>query len=147
MQSADRACSGWESPGKCRVRQSSRLSLILLVCLAATGVQWDMLQVFAWGRMIVDHAATMPLSAAVAKTFDGEMCSLCCVVARAQRRESAPAHPADAKVAAKPILFFQLASVVVPDAARSLPWHQDMTMASGRDRAAPAAPPPRSAAA
>lgn len=129
------------------MRRPLRPLLVLLVCLAATGVQWDMLQVFAWGRMIVGHAATMPLSAAVAKTFDGEMCSLCCVVARAQRRESAPAHSAEAKVAAKPLLFFQLANVVVPDAARSLPWRQDLTTPSGRDRAPPAAPPPRSAAA
>ena len=64
--------------------------LTLVAWLLATGVQWDLLQVFGWARMVVNHSQTMSITAAVKKTFGGEMCGVCEIVSQAKRR------PADA---------------------------------------------------
>lgn len=57
------------------------------MCILGTGAQWDILQVFAWGRMIACNMRVMSLQAAVEKTFDGHMCSVCRMVARAKREQ------------------------------------------------------------
>lgn len=38
------------------------------MCVLGSGAQWDVLQIFAWAGMIVDHARTMSVSAAVSQT-------------------------------------------------------------------------------
>jgi hypothetical protein len=53
--------------------------LILLVTVVhLTGGQWGMLQMVAWGRMIVEYSAERGLAQGIEDTFDGEHgCSMC----------------------------------------------------------------------
>lgn len=54
---------------------------VLFAWLLATGSQWDLVQTFAWGRMISAYAESMPLLEAVKKTFTAEnMCGVCDLV-------------------------------------------------------------------
>ena len=74
-----------------------KLSLVLTLCawLLATGSHWDVVQTFAWGRMIATYSQTMSLTQAVEKTFSaGATCGVCAVVATAKSQDSAnPAAP------------------------------------------------------
>jgi hypothetical protein len=54
-----------------------RAATILALCLSL-GFHWLALQSVAWTTMLVANARHVPLTEAVAKTFDGEHpCSLC----------------------------------------------------------------------
>lgn len=64
-----------------------KLPLVLFTWLLATGAQWDVLQVVAWGRMFANNAQTMEISEAAKKTFSGEMCALCKAVKAAREQE------------------------------------------------------------
>lgn len=65
--------------------------LLLIVTLSAwllaTGSPWDLMQTFAWGRMIATYSESMSLQQAVRKTFSGDaMCSVCQMVQRGRRQ-------------------------------------------------------------
>jgi hypothetical protein len=94
------------------------------------------MQVFAWGRMTVEHAQSMPLTQAVAKTFDGEMCGICRMVANAKKQEQSRSNVPELKMESKILLFFQAAPKVVVEAPRSA-----TVVTAGRS--APPVPPPR----
>ena len=65
----------------------ARFATIIALCLAV-GLHWFVLQSVAWTAMIVKYSAGTSLSAAVAKTFDGEHpCSLCRVVQKGKTSE------------------------------------------------------------
>lgn len=83
----------------------SRCSTIiaLLAWLFATGSQWDLVQTFAWGRMIATYAQTMSVTQAMQRTFTADnLCGICKTVSRAKQEptstHTAPTNPADGKI-------------------------------------------------
>jgi hypothetical protein len=101
------------------------------------------MQVFAWGRMTVEHAQSMPLTQAVAKTFDGEMCGICRMVANAKKQEQSRSNVPELKMESKILLFFQAAPKVVVEAPRSAAWRPTEVTVMTAGRSAPPVPPPR----
>ena len=80
----------------------SRILIVAILC-ATIGLHWIALQSIAWGMMIVSYSQSCSLSAAVAKTFDGEHpCDLC---KRVSAAEHAPKRPAAQTTVAKPDLI------------------------------------------
>lgn len=126
--------------------------LVLFAWLLASGAQWDLLQGFAWGRMIASYSRTMPLHEAVRLTFTPDnLCGVCEFVASAKTRadDSAPEAdtPAPAESGAKAkapiapapehLFVFQ----ILPAAA----WPREDFDAADRARPAPPTEPPRAA--
>jgi hypothetical protein len=130
-----------------------RLSALLLLSawLLASGAQWDLLQSFAWGRMIANYSRTMPVAEAVRLTFTPDnLCGMCSFVAVAKTRadgtsegrphEPAPVDPgakAKAPLAAPPEHLFIFSSAPVPE------WPAECFRADARARPAPPTEPPR----
>ena len=125
------------------VRQRIQIPVLLFLCIIATGAQWDLVQVFAWGRMMATHSLTMPLAKAVTKTFDGEMCPICRMVAKAKEQERSRSGVPKAKIESKVLLFFQTIPEVIVEAPRSIAWYPSETPVRTVDRLAPPLPPPR----
>lgn len=124
-----------------------RISLIvtLVAWLLATGSHWDLVQTFAWGRMIANYSQTMSLSAAVAKTFSPRtMCRLCHAVAKAKQHETSEPFAPNSKAPGKIVL------VLAPSTIVALGRTPTLIGMLGRlqppvsvNRAAPLLPPPR----
>ena len=127
------------------MRQRGQISIVLFLCIIATGAQWDLLQAFAWGRMMANHSRTMPLAKAVTKTFDGEMCPICRMVANAKQQERSRSAVPEVKIGSKILLFFQAAPKVIVEAPRSVAWCPSEAPVMTVDRPAPPLPPPRAA--
>ncbi len=115
----------------------------------ATGSQWDVTQLVAWGRMFAGYSHEMTLTAAAEKTFSGEMCSLCRLAAKGRAAEAdAGAMTVDAKSPGKLIELCPVATaarVTAPlrlEVGRVLP----LAIPADRDRATPPSPPPRALA-
>jgi hypothetical protein len=127
------------------MRQKVSLILTLSAWLFATGSQWDLVQTFAWGRMITGYAQEMSLPAAVKKTFSPEtMCELCHAVADAKQSSESEAGVPGTKTLGKPVL------VCAPDRSAFLApslIHLESLPAllspASIDRATPPSPPPR----
>lgn len=126
----------------------SRLATIVALCawLFATGSHWDLVQAFAWGRMIANYAQTMPLARAVQLTFTPDnLCGLCEVVSEARRESSAPVaaptNPAEGKI----ILALATPAEVVLGLAALERLEGEMQNPNSHDRAAPPTEPPRPA--
>jgi hypothetical protein len=122
-----------------------RLQLLIafIACLISTGVQWDVLQVFAWGRMIIGYANTMSLSEAVEETFDGEMCELCKVVNEAKQQEQT--IPEQSLSKQKFLLICPASSVFVSAPLQSARWLNTSVLWHSHLRGEPPLPPPRAA--
>ncbi len=123
----------------------------LVACFAwllASGGHWDVIQTFAWGRMIVGYSRTMSLDEAVTQTFDADnLCGVCEWVAESKTRDSASGTdtPGDLVAKARPPLampptyvFFHASSAV-----REWPRHEAQRVEQWRD--APPVEPPRAA--
>lgn len=131
-------------PKRAEVGKRVQISCMLALCILGCGAQWDLLQLFAWGRMFAEHAQSMSVTAAVRKTFDGEMCPLCRFVASAkqqQARTPAPAVKGDTKLQ----LFFHAPAVVVVEKPVCLGWREAGSAAWISADLAPPVPPPRQA--
>lgn len=127
-----------------------RFSLVLTLAawLLATGSQWDLAQMFAWGRMIATYSQSMSVVQAVQKTFEGEMCAVCAVVQDAKQNQTPDGTPApENKLTGK--IFFVSAPVApwigspAPQCAGLAPA---LSAPSSADRGAPPSPPPRALA-
>ncbi len=132
------------------MRRQLSLILTLTAWLLATGSHWDLVQTFAWGRMIANYSETMTFSEAVAKTFtpDG-MCAICHAVADAKQKESAadsttPGSPG--KSLGKILLVFAPADAPLIVASAIFRWSPSDPLIPTADRAAPPLPPPRALA-
>ncbi|HVU25749.1 MAG TPA: hypothetical protein VHE13_16580 [Opitutus sp.] len=130
------------------MRRQFSIVLLLVAGLLATGSEWDLVQAFAWGRMIAGYSREMSFEQAVAKTFTPEtMCPICHAVATA-KQESAkdPAVPA-AKPLGRIALVCAPTRVVVFDSNfrldRLIPA---LPAPASAERPAPPSPPPRSLA-
>ena len=126
-----------------------RLSLITMLTawLLATGSHWDLLQTFAWGRMIATYSQSMSLSQAVKLTFTPDnLCGLCESVSEAKQQQAHDtALPNEAKSFGKIPLVFQPVAVFVLRSPISAPWDWNHAVAACRDRSPPPLPPPRAA--
>ena len=122
-----------------------QISCVLLAWLLATGSQWDLTQVFAWGRMFTGYAHTMTLTNALCETFDpAKPCPICQLVQAAKQQQDSPATP-DAKVPGKMLIIFQPAAVIVFAAPAVAPWLHHESDIQSTGRGAPPVPPPRAA--
>ncbi|HZZ58840.1 MAG TPA: hypothetical protein VFE31_13490 [Opitutaceae bacterium] len=116
---------------------------LLILSLLGSGTQWDLLQVFAWGRMIANHSQSMCLSAAVSKTFSGEMCGICRMIAQAKQQERQHSNVPAVTDAAKPVLFCHRPAIYCPQPVRIAAERPDDALALSALPAAPPVPPPR----
>lgn len=130
-----------------------RLPALLVLCawLLASGAQWDLLQGFAWGRMIASYSRTMPLDEALRLTFTPDnLCGVCAFVADAKTRADAarpgvtdaPASPdtlgkAKGPLALAPEHLLVFASVIAPE------WPTEHFRPAACARPAPPTEPPR----
>jgi hypothetical protein len=66
-----------------------RLILVLIGCLHLCGGHYGVIQMFAWGKMIVAYSAEKGLTKGVKATFDGDHpCEICSSIAKAKKDES-----------------------------------------------------------
>lgn len=118
--------------------------LTLSAWLLATGSHWDLVQTFAWGKMIASYSKTMPLNRAVQLTFSGDnLCGVCEFVAKSKNLPESDPVPRDPS--AKPPLIlvpapehrFLFASFTGPQ------WPTEHFRPHACARAAPPTEPPR----
>lgn len=122
-----------------------KLSLISMLAawLLATGSHWDLVQTFAWGRMIATYSQSMPLAQAVKLTFTPDnLCGVCESVSEAKQQQET-AVPADGKAIGKILLVYQPASVFVAEFKIVGKWMPCEGSVALRDRSPPPVPPPR----
>jgi len=93
--------------------------------------------------MASDHARTMPLSRALAKTFDGEMCNICRMVANAKQEERSRSGFPEVKLESKILLFFQAVPNIVVERPPLIAWRPTHAVVVAAGRSAPPVPPPR----
>jgi hypothetical protein len=125
------------------MRQRFQLSALLLAWLIATGSQWDLVQVFAWGRMFASYSRIMSVESALRLTFKPDnMCSVCKMVKAAkQQQEQSPVAPS--KTLGKILLVFAPVPTVVVASVSSEPWPVESKSMCSAERGAPPIPPPR----
>lgn len=115
---------------------------VLFAWFLTTGAQWDLLQTFGWARMFTSYVKTMSVTAAVKRTFGGEMCGVCEVVNQAKQPEKA-APTLGGKVEVKMILVMKPESDVFVPAIEVIRWVPTPGFALSCGRLAPETPPPR----
>ncbi len=128
----------------CRiVRRKTPLILTLIAWLFATGSHWDLVQAFAWARMFAENAQTMPVLAALDRTFrPDERCSLCKAVSSGRSEQESPGLP-EQKFEGKVVLTFEPEERVIIDVPRFAAWPVAADARISVDRAAPPLRPPR----
>jgi hypothetical protein len=132
------------------VRQKLSLVLTLVAWLLATGSHWDLVQTFAWGRMIATYSQSMSFTKAVKKTFSVEgMCGVCVAVQDAKKQDAAANNTpgAPGKSLGKILLVFApapMAPLLLSSTAS--PWSLSDLLTPTSDPAAPPVPPPRALA-
>ena len=130
------------------MRRQLSLVLALLAWLLATGSEWDLVQTFAWGRMITDYSHKMTFAQAVAKTFAPEtMCNLCRAVAAAkQQAEKNPAMPVTKTAGKIPLLCAPSRIAVFSSHFKVTRLVAPLGALASIERPAPPVPPPRALA-
>jgi hypothetical protein len=123
------------------------LLLALTAWLLATGSHWDIVQTYAWGRMIVHYSRSVPLTEAVRLTFTpGNECRVCLVVQSAQEKAPEPAVPG-AAAAEKRVMALPPVSPAVLPPADLVMWRVARGGSATERRECPPVPPPRRATA
>jgi hypothetical protein len=116
---------------------------MLVAWLLATGSHWDLVQTFAWGRMIATYAQAMSLGEAVKLTFTPDnLCGVCESVSAAKQQQDATL-PSDGTGFGKIPLVYQPAAVFFAALPSAGTWIWCDFMPEDRDRWAPPVPPPR----
>src|SRR5690606_17934753 len=120
------------------------LITLLFAWLLATGSHWDLVQTFAWGRMIATYSQSMSIAQAVKLTFTPDnLCGVCESVSEAKQQQQHPAAPSDGKAFGKILLVHQPSPVFVAVAPDGPVWgRRDFTPADS-DRHPPPTRPPR----
>ncbi len=133
---------------------SRRFPAIFVLCawLLASGAQWDLLQSFAWGRMIATYSQTMPMADAIRLTFTADnLCGVCEFVADARTRDSSEAGELDRAPAADPVAKAKGPLALPPEhflifaSAPAPQWPAEHLLADACARPAPPTEPPRAA--
>jgi len=130
------------------MRRRLTLIPILAAWLLATGSHWDLVQTFAWGRMIATYSQTMPLAQAVKLTFTPDnLCGVCEIVSDAKQQSPDSTLPTDgSRLTAKAVLLFQPAPVFLQTlVTTALEIPRDLAPLE-RDKSPPPVPPPRALA-
>lgn len=125
-----------------------QLLSVLAAWLLASGSQWDVMQVLAWGRMVAVYSQNMSVVEAVQLTFRREgMCDVCRLVesAKHQEQEQAGAVPGADQREGKVLFFQPAAGETIRVAGADERWALTHDALPPSERAAPPAPPPRSA--
>jgi hypothetical protein len=125
------------------MRRKLSLITMLTAWLLATGSHWDLVQTFAWGRMIATYSQSMSLARAVKLTFTPDnLCGVCKSVSEAKQQQDA-ALPPDAKVNGKILLVYQPQKAWIGELPMKAKWEPSEQRAVLRDRSPPPVPPPR----
>src|SRR5580704_17530585 len=123
------------------MRARLQLCALLFAWFMATGSQWDLVQVCAWGRMFANYSRTMPLASALRLTFQpGNMCSVCKMVKAAKQQQEQLAAAAG-KVAGKILLVFEPVPQVFVASIPADPWLIGTITMCSAGRGAPPVPP------
>jgi hypothetical protein len=130
------------------MRPRLQLCALLFAWFMATGSQWDLVQVFAWGRMFAGYAREMPVVDALRLTFKPDnLCSICrAVKAAKQEQDQSPATTYKDGIGKILLVFAPVPAVVVAPAPEES-WPAFTQFMLGAGRAAPPTPPPRNLAA
>lgn len=116
--------------------------LAVLALVASVGGHWAVLQSVAWTTMLVRFSQTMPLTQALAYTFDGKRpCALCMIVQQG-RDEQKKQDQQQANPAGK-IEFGLVWQVMEFDFTCDVPPIPTPDFFSASDSIAPPKPPPR----
>ncbi len=122
-----------------------RRSVILLLAAVLIGGNAAVVQLVAWGSMLVERAQRMEIAAAVVATFDGSAPCSMCRMAESLRDEPSPAAPAGlaklVKKADAPVNPLVALLVRGGEAAELPPW--TVTLSPVVSAIAPELPPPR----
>jgi hypothetical protein len=89
-----RPCFSTEASDGGGVRSRITIIPLVLAWICANGAIWDVVQVFAWGRMFAGYTQTMTIGAALRETFDpSRPCEMCSGIANAREaaKEQVPA--------------------------------------------------------
>ena len=127
------------------MRRKLSLVLTLTAWLLATGSHWDLVQTFAYARMFADNARTLPLTAALDRTFSPEgRCEICTAVDSAKQSPDHANAPASAeKFAGKIPLTHESEAFFLFDLSPVSAWFDSAPRLTSAERAAPPLPPPR----
>jgi hypothetical protein len=128
------------------MRRRLSLSLTLAAWLLATGSHWDLVQTFAWGKMIASYSQEMTLGQAVKKTFSPEtMCQLCHAVANAKQSSASGGSALPAPKSPGKILLVcaPLAPIYASPSPQCVGLPASLPAPLSAGRAAPPSPPPR----
>jgi len=129
------------------VHRQLSLLITLTAWLLATGSQWDAVQTFAFGRMWIVNARTLPLLDAAERTFSPEgRCLICAAVTAAKQQEENSAAVPEGRAGGKIFLLYQPAPAPVVAAPAFSPWSPSDPLVRSLGRAAPPLPPPRTLA-
>lgn len=117
---------------------------VLFAWLLATGSHWDLVQAFAWGRMITTYMEDMSFTEAVAMTFQPEnLCPVCRSVSKAKQQDQDPTLPSEGKNFGKVVFVYKPQSEIIPD-LRGDNWPSPEDVSPRElDRLPPPVPPPR----
>ena len=122
-----------------------RRSVILLLAAVLIGGNAAVVQLVAWGSMLVERAQRMEIATAVASTFDGSAPCRMCRMAESLRDEPSPAAPAAlaklVKKADAPVIPLVALLIRGGDAAELPPW--PVALSPVVSVIAPELPPPR----
>ncbi len=121
---------------------------MLFAWFLATGCQWDVAQLVAWGNMFTTYVKDMTVGAAVERTFSGEMCPICRAVQKGkQDQERNGGKTPDAKTPGKLLDVYPLiaATRLPPPSSERQRFVATDLVALGQERASPPLPPPRAA--
>jgi len=125
------------------MRQRFALFSLFTAWFLATGSQWDIVQTFAWARMMVGYAQTMPLDEAVAQTFDpAKPCPLCLAVSKAKQQQDRSLPP-EINLRTKLVMLFQPATKFVAAVHQENAWLRADWNLPTTERPSPPVPPPR----
>lgn len=115
----------------------------LVLWLAAMGLHWDVLQVFAWANMLRENLRTLPTTSAVARTFQPEgMCRMCKAVQVAKHQQQDNTVSPDRLAEKAPLLIPMASRLVVAAPLHGCPGAAfDLCAPARRDT--PPTPPPR----
>lgn len=125
------------------MKRRFQIVVVLFAWFMASGAQWDLVQTFAWGRMVANYSRAMPLLRAVKLTFTpGNMCSICRAVSEAKQQENAPAVPSG-KADTKLLLVFQPVQRLILTPPIQETWSLSDRYPESAQRSNPPTPPPR----
>jgi hypothetical protein len=136
-----------------RLRKALHILVVSLCCLQLGGGPLGLMQLYAWGSMLVDYSQESGLAKAVRETFSGEKpCHLCHKIDAARKNsQDEPGREAPVDILKTAKLLKELMPVAIPRLRN--PQSSDLMICAfagpamwcGMPAEAPPSPPPRRA--